>query len=387
MRKTAEAVIIGGGVTGCSALYYLTSLGMRDVALLERDVLASGGSGRSQAILRMHYSNPITAGMAWKSLEVFQRFQEIVGQSAGYVRTGYFAIVKPEDVKPLKQNVAMQQDLGIDTRLVSREEVKDLAPMLEVDDAGAMAYESQSGYADPYLVATGFAHRAREMGAEVYMRVGATSIIATGGKETGVETPQGFISTPRVLVAAGPWTPRLLGPLGLDIPITTTRHQVVMVHRPQGLLPTHPTVGDIAQEFSFRPDAEDLTLIGIGEGEADVDDYEQGVDQATVEEAISKLVRRMPAMAEGYFRGGWSGLFDVTPDWHPVMDKAPGIDGLYVAAGFSGHGFKLSPMVGLSMAEMMTNGLASTFDLRPLRWSRFQEGDLVRSRYRYSVLA
>jgi sarcosine oxidase subunit beta len=387
MQKTAEAVIIGGGVTGCSTLYYLAALGMKDVALLERDVLASGGSGRSQAILRMHYSNPITAGMAWKSLEVFQNFPSVVGQPAGYVRTGYFVIVTSEDVKPLKQNVAMQQDLGIDTRLVSRDEVKDLAPMLDVSDAGAIAYEPQSGYADPYLTATGFAHRARDLGAEVYMRAGATKVITARGKVTGVETPQGFISTPRVLVAAGPWMPRLLQPVGLDLPITTTRHQVVMVRRPQGLLPEHPTIGDIAQEFSFRPDAEDLTLIGIGEGEADIDDYEQGVDQATVEEAITKLVRRMPAMADGYFRGGWSGLFDVTPDWHPVMDRAPGIDGLYVAAGFSGHGFKLSPMVGLSMAEMMTNGKATTFDLRPLRWSRFEEGDLVRSRYRYSVLA
>lgn len=388
MRKEAEAVIIGGGVMGCSVLYHLARLGMRDVVLLEQDVLGSGSTGRSQAILRMHYSNPITASMAWESLKVFQNFEDEMGHPSGYVNTGYFVIVSPVDRGPMEENVAMQRSLGIETSVVSQEDLEELAPMLKADDAGGIAYEPQSGYADPYLVTTGYAQRAKDMGAQVYMRAAATEINVSGGRVRSVTTADGTtIDTPKVLIAAGPWSRQLLKKLDLDLPLETTRHQVVMVRRPEGLLPFHPTVGDIAQEFSFRPDSTDLTLIGIGEEAVDVEGYNQGVDPATVEEAITKLVNRMPAMAEGYFRGGWSGLFTITPDWHPIMDRMEAIEGLYCAVGFSGHGFKLSPMIGLCMAELIAMGEATTFDITPFRMSRFQEGDLLSSRYRYNVLA
>lgn len=373
---------------GCSVLYHLARLGMRDVVLLEQDVLGSGSTGRSQAILRMHYSNPITASMAWESLKVFQNFEDEMGHPSGYVNTGYFVIVSPVDRGPMEENVAMQRSLGIETSVVSQEDLEELAPMLKADDAGGIAYEPQSGYADPYLVTTGYAQRAKDMGAQVYMRAAATEINVSGGRVRSVTTADGTtIDTPKVLIAAGPWSRQLLKKLDLDLPLETTRHQVVMVRRPEGLLPFHPTVGDIAQEFSFRPDSTDLTLIGIGEEAVDVEGYNQGVDPATVEEAITKLVNRMPAMAEGYFRGGWSGLFTITPDWHPIMDRMEAIEGLYCAVGFSGHGFKLSPMIGLCMAELIAMGEATTFDITPFRMSRFQEGDLLSSRYRYNVLA
>ena len=387
MRKTAETVIIGGGVMGCSTLYHLARLGMKDVVLLEQDVLGSGSTGRSQAILRMHYSNPITAAMAWESLKVFRDFDEVVGHPSGYVKTGYFLIVGPEDRGPLEENVAMQKGLGIDTRLVSPEDLEEVAPMLRANDAGGIAYEPQSGYADPYLVTTGYSQRARELGAQVYMRTPATGVQTKDGKVTGVVTAQGTIETSTVLVAAGPWSRLVFQKGGLEVPLETVRHQVIMVRRPGVLLPTHPIVGDIIQELSFRPDSADLTLIGIGEELADPDSYNQGVDPATVEEAVGKLVKRMPAMSEGYFRGGWSGLFTITPDWHPIMDRVAEIDGMYCAVGFSGHGFKLSPMIGLCMAELIAEGNARTFDITPFRMSRFQEGKPMRSRYRYNVLA
>ncbi len=388
MNKTAEAVIIGGGVMGCSALYHLTRLGMKDVVLLEQKVLGSGSTGRSQAILRMHYSNPITSNMAWKSLEMFKAFEEEMGHPSGYVNTGYFVIVGPEDRAALEENVSMQRSLGIETGLVSQEDLLDLAPMLNASDAGGIAYEPQSGYADSYLVTTGYAQRAQEMGARVDMGVRAAAINVSGGMVRSVTLSDGTtIDTPTVLVAAGPWSAQLVKPLGLDLPLETLRHQVIMVRRPERLLPSHPIVGDIAQEFSFRPHSTDLTLIGVGEDFASVQGYNEGVDPSTVEESMTKLVHRMPAMAEGYFRGGWSGLFTITPDWHPIMDRVEAVDGLYCAVGFSGHGFKLSPMIGLCMAEMMAQGEASTLDVSPFRMSRFQTGDVLTSRYRYNVLA
>ena len=388
MNKNAEAVIIGGGVMGCSALYHLTRLGMKDVVLLEQKVLASGSTGRSQAILRMHYSNPITSNMAWKSLEMFKSFEEEMGYPSGYVNTGYVVIVGPEDRAALEENVAMQQSLGIETSVVTQEDLLDIAPMLNASDAGGIAYEPQSGYADSYLVTSGFAQRAQEMGARVHMGVEATAINVSGGKVQSVTLSDGAtIDTPTVLVAAGPWSAQLVKPLGVDLPLDTLRHQVIMVRRPERSLPSHPIVGDIAQEFSFRPNARDLTLIGVGEDFGTIQGYNEGVDPATVEDSMTKLVHRMPAMAEGYFRGGWSGLFTITPDWHPIMDRVEAVDGLYCSVGFSGHGFKLSPMIGLCMAEMMTQGQASTLDVSPFRLSRFESGDILTSRYRYNVLA
>lgn len=388
MNNTAEVVVIGGGVMGCSILYHLTQMGVRDALLLEQGVLASGSTGRSQAILRMHYSNPVTSAMAWESMKRYRDFRDEVGRPSGYTNTGYVVIVGPEDRDAMEENVAMQQSLGIDTSVVSPEDLLEVAPMLNVPDAGGLAYEPQSGYADPYLVTSGYAEAAMENGARVRQRSPAVSVDVEGGKVRSVTLQDGsVIHTGTALVAAGPWSPRLLQPHGFDIPLDPIRHQVIMVRRPERKLPSHPIVGDILQEFSFRPHSTDLTVIGVGEDSVTVDDYSQGVDPEIVKDSMAKLVHRMPAIADGYFRGGWSGLFTITPDWHPVLDRVRGVEGLFCAVGFSGHGFKLGAMVGQLMAEMITRSDATTIDISSLRASRFDEGRMLTSRYRYNVLA
>jgi len=387
MRNTADVVIIGGGVMGCSMLYHLAKLGVTRSLLLERDVLGSGSTGRSQAICRMHYSNPVTSSLAWESLKVFTNFEDAVGGTAGFVQTGYLVVADAADRPGLERNVAMQQELGIDTRVISAAEAAELAPMISVTEGEAMAWEPQSGYADSYQVTASYAKAAREMGAEIVMRNPAGEIQIAGGRVRAVVTEQGVVETPVAVVAAGPWSRRFLSGIGVDVPLSTVRHQVATVTRPIDELPRHPTVGDIAQSFSFRTEGTGLTLVGFGEEEAEVDSYNQGVDMADVADAMQRLIRRMPQMAHSYFRGGWSGLFTVTPDWHPILDRVPGIEGLYCAVGFSGHGFKLAPAIGQGMAELIVEGQASVVDLTPLRFSRFAEGDLLSSSYRYKVLA
>ena len=392
MRNTADVVVIGGGVMGCSMLYYLARLGVTRSLLLERDVLGSGSTGRSQAICRMHYSNPVTSSLAWESLKVFTNFEDAVGGTSGFVQTGYLVVVDALDRPGLERNVAMQQELGIDTQLISTAEAAELAPMISVTDSEAMAWEPQSGYADSYQVTASYAKAAREMGAEIVMRNPAGHIRISEGRVRAVVTEQGVVETPVAVVAAGPWSRRFLSGMGIDLPLDTVRHQVATVTRPMvdlttGQLPSHPTVGDIAQSFSFRPEGTGLTLVGFGEDEADVETYNQGVDMDGVADVMQRLIRRMPQMADSYFRGGWSGLFTITPDWHPILDRVPGVEGLYCAVGFSGHGFKLSPAIGQGMAELIVEGEASVVDLTPLRYSRFAEGDLLSSRYRYKVLA
>ncbi len=388
MKTTADVVVIGGGVVGCSILYNLACLGITDTVLLERDALGSGSTGRSQAICRMHYSNPVTANMAWESLGVFSHFDEVVGGKSGFVETGYLVVVKEEDRPGLERNVAMQYGLGIDTMVVTAADLRDIAPMIAVSEDEAMGWEPQSGYADPYLVTSSYANRAEELGAEIHRRTPARGIEVSGGRVKAVETGQGRIETAAVVMAAGPWSKAEMARVGIDLPLVPVRHQVASLTRPVDRLPLHPTVGDIAQSFSFRPDGPGMTLMGFGDDEeADLETYNQTVNIDDMADALERLRRRIPAMSDAYFRGGWSGLFTTTPDWHPILDQAPGVEGLYCAVGFSGHGFKLSPMIGLTMAELIVQGAASTIDITPLRYSRFQEGDLLESSYRYRVLA
>ena len=388
MTQTAEAVIVGGGVMGCSILYNLAALGVTDTILLEKDVLASGSTSRSQAILRMHYSNEVTTRMAWESLRLYKEFEELTGGPSGYVRTGYFLIVDESDRQALEENVALQRRVGVETDAVSMEDVREIAPMLAVEGNESFAYEPQSGYADPYSVTTGYARRARELGAQIRSDTAVTEIEVERGKVTAVVASQGRIETPMAVVAAGPWSGPLLAKAGVDVPLRTLRHQVVMLRRPQDVVPDHPIIGDVVNDLSARPDAGNLTLIGVGEDEfVGPDEYNQGVDMPVVEAAFAGLVRRMPGMAQALFRGGWAGLFTTTPDWHPVLDRVEGIDGLYVAVGFSGHGFKLAPMIGLTMAELITQDQATTIDISMLGLGRFAEGKPLGSRYSMAVLA
>ena len=387
-NPTADVVIIGGGVMGCSILYNLAARGVTNALLLERSVLGSGSTGRSQAICRTHYSNPFTAAMAWQSLQVYRDFPQRLGGPSGFVETGYFVMVGDDDRQAMESNVALNRTVGIDTYLVSLEEAATIAPMLDVNGVTAVAYEPRSGYADPYAVTTTYARAARELGATVQMGVEALSLQVENGRVTGVVTNQGTVATDTVVVAAGPWSPPLLSPLGFDIPLEPVRHQVVQIQRPWDILPQHPAVADIATKASFRPDGDQFTLIGVGEDEiVDRDSFNPAVDLEPAAAAFDRASRRMPALGQGYFRGGWAGLFTVTPDWHPVLDRVQGVDGAYCAVGFSGHGFKLAPMIGAVMSELVTEGQATSVDITPLRMSRFAEGDLVRSSYRYSVLA
>lgn len=386
----ADAVIIGGGVIGCAIQYHLAQLGMTDTVLLERDVLGSGSTGRSQAICRMHYSNPITTALAWQSLAVFTDFDQRVGGQSGFVKTGYLVVVKDSDRSGLERNVAMQQELGVATGLASRDDLAQLAPMVTLFDDECAAWEPESGYADPHLVTTSYAARARERGGRILMRTPAAGIETAGGRAQAVVTAAGArIATGTVIVAAGPWSQQVLAGVGVDAPLLPVRHQVATVVRPADRIPHHPTVGDISQSFSFRPDGSSLTMMGYGDDdpEPDPDLFPQGVELADTASALERLARRVPGMAESYYRGGWSGLFTTTPDWHPILDAAPGVAGLYCAIGFSGHGFKLSPAVGKAMAELVAEGRARDVDLTPLRFGRFAEGDLLESSYRYRVLA
>ncbi len=389
MPETAETVIIGGGVMGCSILYNLAVRGMTNSLLLERDVLGAGSTGRSSSAIRMHYSTEVHARMAWESFKVFRDFKEVVGGECGFTRTGHLIMAGEDDADTFRANVAMQQGVGIETRLVTREEAQELAPSFYLEDCGVIAYEPLCGYGDASATCTSFAQAARERGARVILRRPAVNVEVTGGRVTGVVTADGRIATDRAVIATGPWSRGFLLEHGIDLPLEATRHEVVHLRRgPEGPA-YHPGGGDLINQIYFRPEGADLTLVGNGNMEDVVENpeiYAQRASPGFIQDIWSRLARRIPSLADAEFSTGYAGLYTSTPDSHPIMDAVEGIDGLYVCTGFSGHGFKLSPMVGVLMAELMLEGGATSIDISPLRISRFAEGDLNNTGYGFKVM-
>ena len=389
MATTAGAVIIGGGVMGCSILYNLAARGLKNPVLLERDLLGSGSTGRSSGVVRMHYSNEVHARMAWQSLEIFSNFGQLIGGDCGLVETGFLIFPGEEDLPAFQANVAMQQKVGIRTGIISREDAAEIAPGFYLDDCAAIAYEPLSGYADPSGTALAYSARARELGATLHLQNPATRVQITGNRVVAVTTATERFETPLVVITTGPWSRPFLLKHGIDLPLQATRHEVVHLKRPMDKLPYHPGAGDIANLIYFRPESTDLTLLGNGNEEEQVEDpevYAPRPSQRFIQDVWSRLAKRVPVMAEAQYSTGYAGLYTTTPDSHPVMDRVEGIDGLYICTGFSGHGFKLSPMVGVLMAELILDGAATSIDISPLRMSRFREGDLNLPSYGFKVL-
>lgn len=390
MTVTSDAVVIGGGVMGTSILYNLVSRGVKAPVLLERDTLGSGSTGRSSGAIRMHYSTEVNARLAWESLKIFRDFDDVVGGGdVGFVKTGYMVFVPEDSMEGFRQNIAMQQSVGIATRIVSLEEAHELAPAFHLGETEGFAWESESGHGDPSGTGLAYATKARELGASVLLESPAQSVEIRNGRVTAVITEQERYETPVAVIATGPWSSRFLGKLGIDLPLMATRHEVFFLRRPMDRLPFHPGGGDMSNLIYFRPEGSDLTLVGNGnrEEDADPDVYNPRVTMNFVEDVWSRLAKRIPDITDGEFFTGYAGLYTTTPDLHPVMDKVDGVEGLYICTGFSGHGFKLAPAVGIVMAELILDGQARTVDISTLRMSRFQEGDLNTTKYAFRVIA
>jgi sarcosine oxidase subunit beta len=390
---TADVVVVGGGVLGASTAYHLAcrGLGRTRAVLVERGSIAAGPTGYSSAIIRQNYSNPVTARMAFESVAFFQNFAELTGEQCGYHRTGCLSLAAAGESSVLRENVRMQRGVGIEVREVTHVEALAIEPHLSLDGSEAVAYEADAGYADPALTAGGMAQWARAHGVQLMLNSPVHGLIVEHGRIQGVVTARGEVRAPTVLLATGPWTNQLLEPVGVCLPIDVNRHGVYVFARPPGFRGNHPVVGDFPNGVYFRAEGADLTLVGsldtVAEDAADPDNF---ASRVTLDEAVpyaERLVRRFPVMADAESRGGWAGLYDVTPDWHPILDAIPEVPGLYVAAGTSGHGFKLSPAIGRRLAGLVTGDAASISELRPFRRDRFAVGELFVGRYSHSIVA
>jgi glycine/D-amino acid oxidase-like deaminating enzyme len=376
VSRTAGVVIVGGGVTGCSIAFHLASRGVRDVLVLERDALASGGTGRSVGIVRQLYPTPETTQMVVRSLAVFQRFAEAVGGDAGYVGCGCLIGVGPAMRPALEHAVERQRALGVRAEMLSPADVGSVEPRIDPAGLGAVVWEPDSGYGDPTAVTLGFAAAARRLGVRFEQGVAVTGIRHAGDRVRGVETSAGErIEAPIVVNAAGLWSPLLARMAGVDLPIVVGRHPVFVVERDQRFGPPHVVYLDLAGGAYVRPETGGLTLTGSlldDEARHPMDPErlggEVGLDEAA--EVLERTGRALPGLREARYRRGWAGAFDITPDWMPILDQTP-LAGLWIAAGMSGHGFKLSPAVGETMAALIV-GAEPPVSTAPFRLGRFR---------------
>jgi sarcosine oxidase subunit beta len=389
MSQTFDVVIISGRIMGCSTAFQLAQRGLK-VALLEKDAIGQGPTGRSSAIIRQHYSNELTARMAFHSLKVFQNFAEQVGGECGFKTVGFVAVVDAKDRQGLEANIAMQQRVGIRTELLPVEALREVIPTMNTADLVCAAYEPDGGYADPYLTVTSYAQAARRHGAAIFQNTPVTGIRFASGKVVGVDTAKESFDAPLVLMCAGAWSSRVARLAGIDLPVNPCRVQVSFFRRPAGHEAAHPVVADFIHAIYFRPDTGNLTLVGLidpSEANAlvDPDRYDENVSQDFVLESGEKLVARYPAMEASQNTGGYAALYDISPDWHPIIDQIPPGSGFYTCCGSGGHGFKLGPAVGLMFADLVTGVSDPLFDAHLFRFSRFAEDKPVRGQYEYSI--
>lgn len=388
MSETADVVIIGAGIMGASIAYHLAQAGVRNVVVAEKRFLAAGATGKSCGLVRMHYDNEPECRLAWVSFGYFENWPEVVGGDCGFRRTGFLRIVPRELQDALRANVTMQQRIGINAQVISAEEVARLEPALRTDDFDIAAYEPDSGYADPAGATAALMDRAREMGVRILQETTVTDIRTDAGRVSQVVSDRGVIDTPIVVNAAGAWGARVAALVGVELSIQGWRHDVLYLRRPPELSASHMTVIDDITLQYFRPETGGLTLVGLEDNNevgVDPDDYREQLDPAFVPVAGERVCQRMPAMIGAGVVSGEAGCDGLTPDQHAIMDHA-GPEGFYLAAGFSGTGFKLAPAVGACMAELITEGRARTVDITPFRLSRFAEGKPLAGEHPYAEL-
>jgi sarcosine oxidase subunit beta len=386
--SATDVIIIGGGLEGTATAWRLAERGVTGVTVLERATIGSGGTGKSSGVVRCHYGVSSLARMATVSLDTFENAADLLGTEIGFHQTGYVVGVGEQNAVSFQASLDSQRRVGVDTREVTSDEVKALWPDAYLDDFAAFAWEPRGGYGDAYATAQAYSARARALGVTVGQNSPVAEILASGDTVTGVRLANGeILAAPTVVVAAGPWSVALVRPLGIDLPVSVHREEIVLVD-PGKDLGSVPVLSDLVSLQYVRPELSGAILFGNSDlsapHPADPDNYSNRASEEFLELAAVKLARRFPSLDRAGISGTYAGCYDITPDWNPVISHTP-VAGLIIASGFSGHGFKISPSVGTLVADLVTEGVSGDWQIpeTDFRLSRFAEGDLLRSPYPY----
>lgn len=384
-----DVVVIGAGVIGCSVAWHLARLGAGRVLVLEQGQVGNGTSAMSSGILRTHYSVPENMELARRSWRFYERFAEELEDgeaSAGLVKCGYLIAAPHGDkVGPLRASLAAQAARGIPVQQLDAREAHERLPIARFDDAALIGYEPEAGFADATLTATGFARAARRLGVRIREGVAVTGLVIERDRVRGVRTPEGRVDTGMVVSAQNIWARELARWTGLEVPLVAERHRVLALAGPAPYTREMPVFKDLGSPGMLYGRSYGGTQMLVSEGTAGevlaTPDTTQGeVPMDLVAEIGEQVAARFPGWEEAALASSWTGVYDVTPDWNPVLGPVPGLDGLVVGFGFSGHGFKLSPAVGSVLAQAAL-GLPTDVSLAPYALGRFSQGRPLVGRY------
>jgi sarcosine oxidase subunit beta len=361
---------------GCAIAHALASRGMRGIVVLERDAIGRGATADAAGGIRQQFSTETNVRLATYSVRVWERFAGEFGQDISLRQQGYLFLLTDEAERAdFERNLAMQQRLGVPARWVGPDEINAINPHVALDDVYGGTFCPEDGWVDTYAATIGYARAAKALGVEIVEGVPAAGIGVATGKVTAVETPAGSIATPLVIICAGPHTRQLGAMAGVELPVDPYRRMSFITEPFDALPPTLPMTIEFSTGLYFHPESGGF-LFGMGNRE-EPSSFDKTVDEEWMATTVEALVARAPAFENASILNGWAGFYEVTPDHNPILGFAGEVEGLAVAAGFSGHGFMQGPAIGACMAELILDGQATTVDIREFRPSRFREGALA----------
>jgi sarcosine oxidase subunit beta len=374
--KTADVVIIGGGVMGTSTAYHLARKGVKNVVLVEKEpFFGVMSTGQCAGGIRHQFSSEINIRLSLESIRMLERFPEEMGQDIDLRFIGYFFLLThAEDVAAFHKNVALQRSLGVMTEWLEPHNMARRLPLLNLEGVQAATVYERDGLVDPSSLVQGYVTNARRLGARLFTDVKAVGIRLDAERIKAVETNQGVIETPVVVNAAGAWAPQIGRMVGVDIPIQPVRRQIVVTTPIAQLSPDFPFVIFFHESLYFHPEGE-----GVLTGKSNPNEtpgYKLDVDPEWELVHMDEAMHRLPILGKAGLLSHWAGLYEVTPDAHPILGRISALEGLYLMAGFSGHGLMHGPVVGLLMAEEILEGRAHTVNIDPFRYDRFLREEL-----------
>lgn len=375
LPKTADIIIIGGGVMGTSTAYHLARHGAGRVLLLEREsFFGQGATGQCAGGIRHQFSTEVNIRLSILSIQMLERFPEEMEQEIGLNQCGYlFLLSSPEEMSAFRRNVALQRSLGVETEILDVDEIARRVPQVDLSSPPAIiggTFYQRDGLCDPNSVVQGYVRQARRLGAQLLTDVTVTRILSDGTRVTGVETAEGRVLAPSVILAAGPWSAPLAATVGIDLPVRPLRRQIA-VTRPLGIPRDFPFVIDFAQSLYFHYETGGI-LTGMSNHD-ETPGEKREVDPAWTLVHLEHAVARLPLLADAELLTEWAGLYEVTPDHQPILGRLP-VEGLIACTGFSGHGFMHGPICGLLVVQELLNNNEYCVDITPLRYERFQAG-------------
>lgn len=371
---TADIAIIGAGAIGCSIAYHLALRGAGSIVVLERDAIGSGTTSKAAGGIRAQFGTEVEVRFSLASLAFFERFGEEMGGSCDFRKHGYLYCLTSEDqLERYRRDVELQRSLGVDVRLISPADARELVPQLDISDVIAATWGPDDGYAGVNEVVQAYARRAREMGVRILEGTTVTGLDVQGGRVMRVRTSNGDLQPGLVIDAAGPQAAAVGRMVGVELPVFPKRRHIFVTGDFEGVRHPVPMLTDRGTGFYMRSEMRSL-LMSPGDAE-DVGELtgDPPVDWGRLEETVQKAVKLMPALANAGVRSAWAGLRPLTPDEHGIIDAVPGLENMLAAVGFCGHGFQHSPAIGQSVAEMILDG-RTRIDCTPLRLDRFSSG-------------